>query len=458
MTEGEGAAGHLDRPRVDDGYPSSPVGASAGTYGRVAIVLHWFTAAAFLFQIGLGLRMGSGLGAGAFAVYQLHKSVGISILLLTIARLLWRVRHPVAALSDLTGPERVASRLVHVGFYALLLALPLTGWAIVSSSPRTIPTILFGILPWPHLPGVGALEAPGRAVVNAVGSRAHQWLVYVAYVAIAVHVAGAFKHQFADHKGMPRMLPLSRETAALLLVASTGLVVAAFALGATMTLGTAPSQPAVATVDRFAKATPGEVARTPATPLVASPARPAAVRADVPVAAAPANWIVRKPVSAIQFHTQWSEGPVNGRFSQWTANIVFSPDALDKSSVTATIDMASATTDSADATSALPGPDWFAVAAHPVATFSASDFRQLRGDSYEARGMLDLHGVKRPFRLPFQLSIAGKVATMSAKVSIDRTLFGIGQSEGASMGEVPAKVTVTIDLKADQWPQHGVVE
>ena len=109
-------------------------------YSTVAIVLHWAIAALMLFQLALGQFMGPGRTPLSFARFQLHKSVGITILLLTVLRLLWRLMKKPPA-SSVGGWEGALAKLVHVAFDGLLLALPITGWVIVSASPTQIPTL-----------------------------------------------------------------------------------------------------------------------------------------------------------------------------------------------------------------------------------------------------------------------------------------------------------------------------
>jgi len=98
----------------------------------------------------------------------------------------------------------------------------------------------------------------------------------------------------------------------------------------------------------------------------------------------------------------------------------------------------------------LPGADWFSVAAHPTAAFKATRFRHLGGNRYEALGTLSLRGVSRPLKLPFTLTIAGDVATMTGTATIDRTVFGVGQGEWAATTDLPAAVSVTVAIKADR--------
>jgi len=118
-------------------------------YSKGAIALHWLIALALAGEIALGFAMPK--DASGFAEYQLHKSIGITILLLSLVRLGWRFTHvqPVPLEGGVTG---FLAKAVHVGFYAFMIAMPLTGWALVSSDPIDVPTVLFGVVPLPHLP------------------------------------------------------------------------------------------------------------------------------------------------------------------------------------------------------------------------------------------------------------------------------------------------------------------
>ena len=99
-------------------------------YALVAILLHWIMAAGIVFMIWLGWNMDQNE-----SLYQLHKSIGITLLMLTVARLIWRLMNPPPPLPDeMSSAEKTASQLVHAGFYVLMLAMPLTGWALVSTS------------------------------------------------------------------------------------------------------------------------------------------------------------------------------------------------------------------------------------------------------------------------------------------------------------------------------------
>lgn len=166
-------------------------------YGIVAVMLHWLIAAAIIFMLGLGIYM-TGLPTGSmaqFEYFQLHKSVGISILLLSLIRIGWRLINPIPPLAAGLKPwERVAARVTHYGFYVLMIAMPLTGWIVVSVSPLAIPTMLFGAIPWPDMPFTATVENPKEAAESF--SQVHEILAFAMIALLLLHIAAALKHHF----------------------------------------------------------------------------------------------------------------------------------------------------------------------------------------------------------------------------------------------------------------------
>src|SRR5262249_46036419 len=130
------------------------------------------------------------------AVTQLHKSIGITILLLTLARIGWRlVNRPPPMPAGLAPWERALAKATHVGFYVVMLGMPLTGWLMVSASRIEIPTLLYGQIPWPMIPGVPELAPAAKKTWHAIGLNSHHLIAKLIYVLLALHVAGALKHQ-----------------------------------------------------------------------------------------------------------------------------------------------------------------------------------------------------------------------------------------------------------------------
>jgi cytochrome b561 len=181
----------------------------ARRYTAVAIALHWGIAVLIGVNLLLGWRMGGLKGLAKFDTFQLHKSVGLTILVLSLARLAWRLwRPPPPEPATLRPWERAASATVHWSFYAIMIGMPLTGWAAATASPLNIPTLVFHVLPWPGFPGVHGLGAPARRSVETLTGGVHLALAWAMVALLALHIGAALKHQFIDDDAvLARMVP-----------------------------------------------------------------------------------------------------------------------------------------------------------------------------------------------------------------------------------------------------------
>lgn len=178
-------------------------------YDAVAIAIHWLTAGAIAGQLVMGWTM-TAMRPGAYlqySLYQWHKSVGITILVLSLIRLAWRLMHkPPPLPAEMPAWEQRLARLSHAGLYVLLIALPLSGWAVVSVSPLNIPTMLYGIVPLPHLPVLPDLA--DRKAAEAVLKSVHHFAGWVFVALLAGHIGAALRHHFRLHDDvLVRMLP-----------------------------------------------------------------------------------------------------------------------------------------------------------------------------------------------------------------------------------------------------------
>jgi cytochrome b561 len=149
-------------------------------------------------------------GMAQFNLFQLHKSVGITVLVLSLLRLAWRLSHRAPPLpTTMRAWERGLAHATHVALYVIMISMPITGWIVVSTSSLNIPTLLFHTIPWPHFPLVHALSAPAKLAVNGAFDWSHVILAWGAILLIALHVAGALKHALVERDGVAwRMLPL----------------------------------------------------------------------------------------------------------------------------------------------------------------------------------------------------------------------------------------------------------
>lgn len=176
-------------------------------YGTVAMTLHWLIAFAIIGMLAVGKYM-HGLpdtDPDKFALYQMHKSFGITVFALTLVRVAWRFTHPVPALpASMPGWERLAARASHALFYLLMLGLPLSGWLRVSTDRVGIPTIWFGLFEVPHFPLVSD-------TLTHWMEDAHELMGNAMILLLIIHVGAALKHHFWDGDSvLKRMLPFTR--------------------------------------------------------------------------------------------------------------------------------------------------------------------------------------------------------------------------------------------------------
>ena len=178
-------------------------------YSLVAILFHWMIAALILLNLYLGWWMNRSQGMSKFTTFQLHKSIGITVLVLSVLRLLWRLTHkaPAYPATMRTWEQRAASA-THWTFYALMLILPFSGWIVVSASPLNIPTLLFKLVPLPHLGFIHDQSIATRSAIEHNVGTTHVVLAYIFGALILIHIAAAMKHQFIQRDGVLwRMLP-----------------------------------------------------------------------------------------------------------------------------------------------------------------------------------------------------------------------------------------------------------
>lgn len=401
-------------------------------YSLVAIILHWAIAALLAFQISVGWAL-EDLGARGFALYQWHKSVGITILGLTLLRIVVRYWKPRPAKLE-GGWQGALASGVHFGLYAFMLGAPLSGWALVSTAKVKVPTLLFGVLPLPHLP------LPASAHELAEGG--HGLIAWLGIALFLLHVAGALRHHFLIRDGLIwRMIP-GRSTALLIILPALmllGLVVGKAILPAPAAKVAAPVAASEASQAPAASeniAEPANIA-APAPDIAAANVTEAAPEAPP---APPPAWTVQ-PGGKIGFSVGNDGQTISGSFAKWTAAIVMDPDHPETADIKVTIDMASASVGDAYQDGMLPGDEFFAVAAHPTATFTAKGAEKSGANAYRATGTLSLKGVAKPQTIRFTLSGDGATRKVSGTATIARAAFGVGNGE--SSGGLAPQVALT---------------
>lgn len=216
----------------------SPATPTASTrYGRVAAALHWLIALFILFNLGLGWFMEGFAPPWKMIVLPLHISGGITVLALSVLRILWRLTHqPPPHVPPLRPSEAHAAHIVHFLLYAAMVLMPLTGWGLLSAHPApgspgkaAEDAQFLSTHPGAKAPGGGGLKIwwsiplpsirPIQAIGETQGGLAPQrhlhdemvnWHVAGGWIMLALlllHVAGALKHQFID--GTPTLQRMS---------------------------------------------------------------------------------------------------------------------------------------------------------------------------------------------------------------------------------------------------------
>ena len=174
-------------------------------YSATAIALHWLLGVALVAMFAVGLYMTSlPFSPARLKLYNWHKWAGVTVLALSLLRLLWRVTHrppplPAPVAAAMPRWQHIAHHGTHHLLYALFFIVPLVGWAY--SSAAGFPIVWFGLVQLPDLvspnPDLAELIKPW-----------HGYTAYALAALVLLHVAAALKHQFIDRDGLlSRMLP-----------------------------------------------------------------------------------------------------------------------------------------------------------------------------------------------------------------------------------------------------------
>lgn len=184
---------------------STSTSSAAQRYTAPAIALHWLLALAIVGAFGVGLYMvDQPFSLGRLKLYNWHKWAGVTLLMLSLLRLLWRATHrppalPSAMAKAMPGWQKLAHHGTHGLLYALFFAVPLIGWAY--SSAAGFPIVFMGLWQLPDFVPVS------KELAEAIKPW-HQITAFAMAGLVLLHVAAAIKHHLIDRDGLlSRMLP-----------------------------------------------------------------------------------------------------------------------------------------------------------------------------------------------------------------------------------------------------------
>ena len=356
-------------------------------WGSLSQFLHWLIVALIALQAALGLTgIMLPLGLEKLAVLARHKSIGITILGLATLRLLWRWLNPTPPLPLNLGPhERLLARFTHAALYALLFAMPITGWMM--SSARGFPVSWFNLYQLPDL-------VPKSQTLYDAMVTTHAALAIALAVTVTVHIAAALKHHFVlKDDTLRRMLPSGRMTLAVLAAA------------------------------------------------VLAPAA-AQATSDPPRASGPAYTLAAAQSTLTYAFTQ--AGAENqGQFKSFAVS--FDPAGR----LDVVIDMRSFDTGDQQRNSVLGGRDFFDATQYPQSRFTASRIEKTATGyaavgSLTLRGVR--RNVTIPFTWRTATVQGRPVGYLSGQMTLRRLDFGVGQGQWQSTEWVANEVTVRYSL------------
>lgn len=351
-------------------------------YGDVAVLLHWSMALLIIGLLGFGKFTASLDESSALYVsfIQLHKSFGITVLLLACLRIFWRIAHSVPPEPE-HGPawQTVAARLTHAVLYLLMFALPVSGWVMVSASPLNVDTILFGVVPWPHLPILPDLDE--RGAIAELFHFVHEQAGHVLIAMVLLHIVAALKHQLIDRDGLiQRMAPdwssvgwRTNLGAAVLVVAALAVALAGY------------------------KATNRQAA------------------------------IVAAGNAEVSFIADVTSVDTPGVFSDATVIAVIDTADPTASRLEATVVTASVSSSDGSVDGSIRDPDWFDADNHPDARFASTEITTGDDpDALQVNGILTIKGSDLEVEFPILLSTEGEERFATGEFVVDRRTFNLG--------------------------------
>jgi cytochrome b561 len=157
-------------------------------------LLHWVMAICILTMLFIGVGMVSTVAPKYLPLISIHKSLGMTILVLALIRLAVRLRYGAPALpADLPEPMKLAAYLSHYALYALMIAMPLLGWAMLSAA--AYPVVVFGSV---YLPAI----LPQSDSLHTLLWDAHFYLAFAFFGLVLMHVAAALFHALVRRDGV----------------------------------------------------------------------------------------------------------------------------------------------------------------------------------------------------------------------------------------------------------------
>jgi cytochrome b561 len=179
-------------------------------YSRTAMLLHWSIAALILVEFAFALSFTQFNPGDVWyfrAAYRMHMSAGMALFALSVSCVVWRLLHTYPSLPrDMHWVTRLLATIAHVMLYVFIVAVPLTGWLILSA--RKAPAAMLGQIHWPNIAYLAHMGYDQRVSINDFLLPIHAKLSYIGLGLVGLHVSAALYHHFwRRDEVLVRMLP-----------------------------------------------------------------------------------------------------------------------------------------------------------------------------------------------------------------------------------------------------------
>lgn len=351
-------------------------------------------AIAFFLMLGCGVYMEYFVTDKAFQfqLYQWHKAGGVLLLIATALRLLVRFFTKAPKLpKSFKGIELKTAKAGHYGLYLLMIAMVTSGWIMVSSSIYGLPTIVFNLFEWPHIPNL-----QGNNFMENTAKEIHFYGAILFGLMIVGHIGAVVKHIKVDKENL-----LTR-----------------------MWWGLTPSQNTKKTLKTMLTAVFISLLTSPA---VAK------------------EYSINTSASILKFSGTHAGNEFKGTFNTWSGTI-----NLEAGVIEASFDTASANTGNAMYDGTLPTVDWLNSKKYPKAIFKSETITKKDDKTYNVTGKLTIRNISQP--LTFELHVDEKSDTTlkgNLSFTINRLDFDLGKKSDANAEWVSADIPVTLTFIAD---------
>jgi len=374
-------------------------------YHPVAQYLHWAVAALIVLQFLLArLAENAATPLQELALLANHRSVGITIFILALARLTWRVRNGAPGPLPLPAWQITASRVSHWTMYGLIMLLPVTGWLMSSASGNSVSW--FNLVP---LPDLVAADPGLKETLETI----HGSLALLLFLVAVIHIAAALRHSLFEKNG------------AIARITSTGALLMFVAIGVA----------GIATLTRVGS---GNVAEP-----YGAPGRGTVTAGTAALAA----WDIDYESSYIRFVATQAGADFTGEWREWTADIRFDAENLDAGMFDVSVQAAAVETLDDERDRTLQDAEWFDVEGHPKVRYRARSFRLRPDGGFAANGSMTVKGSSTPVMLEFSVVQENGRLVLDGQAQLDRLALQVGIGEWADTRWIGQYVGVVVHVE-----------